>query len=129
MPIFEYRCQTCVDVIEKYVPTADVPDPKCETCGGQRQKCISSFGIVGTGSLGGTKYNDRRLENYEQQGHWVYETDPKTGKRTIPRYLETFQDQREHCKREGLYNPGEIGQVEAGVDGKSFSCSGLPGAW
>ena len=128
MPIFDFRCDTCHDVVEHYMSNREMPDPVCEACGGPRKRCISTFGIVNTGLLGG-KYNDRTKEFAHQSGHWVMETDPVTGKKNKPLYLETFQDQREYCKREKLYNPGEIGQMEAGSDGKSYSSRGLPGAW
>lgn len=128
MPIYEYLCSTCGNVVEKVV-SMTAPDPACETCGGPRKKCVSSFGIVNTGFLT-TKYNDQTKEFAHQEGHWVKATDPKTGKRTVPVFIETFQQQREYCKQEGFYDPGEVGQVEMiGQDGKSMSNRGLPGAW
>jgi putative FmdB family regulatory protein len=128
MPIYEMLCNTCGDVVEK-IQSFSAPDPACEVCGSQRKKCISSFGIVGTGLLS-AKYNDKNKEFAHQEGHWAKATDPKTGKRTVPVFIETFQQQRDYCKSEGFYNPGEIGQVEmTGNDGKSFSSRGLPGAW
>lgn len=128
MPIYEYSCQTCGDVVEK-IMSLTAPDPGCDHCGGPRRKCVSQFAITGTGVLT-TKYNDPRLENAHMEGHWVKATDPKTGKRTVPVFIETFQQQREYCKQEGFYNPGEVGQVEMiSNDGKSMSSRGLPGAW
>ena len=128
MPIYEFVCQNCADVIEKICHFEDAA-PACERCGLQRKRAVSAFGIVNTGLLT-TKYNDSRLEGAHQEGHWAKATDPKTGKRTVPVFIETFQQQREYCKQEGFYDPGEVGQVEMiGNDGKSMSNRGLPGAW
>ena len=128
IPLYDLRCDVCHDAVEHYLPHADTPAPVCEKCGTQRKKCIGTFAVVGTGLLS-TRYNDPKLEGAHMEGHWVRDIDPKTGKRTVPLFIETFQEQREYCKRNGFYNPGEIGQVEAHADGKSYSSRGLPGAW
>lgn len=128
MPIYEFVCGTCQDVVEK-IQHFDDPAPECTGCGQPRRMAVSGFGIVGTGVLS-KKYNDPKKDYYHQEGHWAKDIDPKTGKRTVPIFIDTFQKQREYCKRNNFYDPGEVGQVEmVGNNGKDMSCRGLPGSW
>ena len=94
-------------------------------CGEPMTQLFSPFGIVFTGVLSGTKYKESSLNGYGQDGHWAWEkaTDHSPAK---PVFIETFQQQKEFCKRNGLVNPKEVGRLEAGSDGKSLSTSGLP---
>jgi hypothetical protein len=89
---------------------------------------ISTFGIVFTGAIT-KKYNDPRADNAHEEGHWTYATRNDDGSKCAPKpvFISTFQEQAEHCKRERVMNPREIGPVEVSSDGKKFSSVGLPG--
>jgi len=108
MPIFEIVCRECNTVVEK-IQRADAPVENCEACGNPRYKAISSFGIVNTGLI--SRYNDKTKDYANLPGTWQMETDPKTGKRNVPVWIETLQEQREFCKRENLHNPGDLGPI------------------
>ena len=51
MPIYEYECQSCKDVIEKWQSLADQPLNICPSCSGTLKKIISqsSFQLKGGG--------------------------------------------------------------------------------
>jgi putative FmdB family regulatory protein len=51
MPIYEYRCDTCDQVIEQIQKFTDAPLTKCESCGGALERLISPPGLhfKGTG--------------------------------------------------------------------------------
>lgn len=84
--------------------------------------------MVFTGDLTSKKYKDPKSEGYREGGHWAVD---KSGVDGNPRhvYIETFQQQKEFCKRNGLVNPKDIGPMDAASDGKKSSSTGLPGAW
>lgn len=135
MPIFEYCCknEACEDYAhahEHYVATSDKPDPNCDSCGLPTGRMISTFGVVFTGPIT-KRYNDPNADNAHMESHWVWETKGPGGEKIKPRPLliEDFQQQREYAKREGLVNPKDVGPMEVGSDGKSFSSRGMPGCW
>ena len=51
MPIYEYQCQSCEDVIEKWQSLSDEPMATCPSCSGPLKKIISmsSFQLKGGG--------------------------------------------------------------------------------
>jgi putative FmdB family regulatory protein len=51
VPLYEYRCRKCGNVIEKIQKFSDAPLTKCEKCGGKLEKLISPPAIQfkGTG--------------------------------------------------------------------------------
>ena len=51
MPIYEYECQACKNVIEKWQSLSDQPLNTCPTCAGTMKKIISqsSFQLKGGG--------------------------------------------------------------------------------
>jgi putative FmdB family regulatory protein len=51
MPIYEYECGSCGEVIEKWQKFSDAPLSTCESCGGNLHKLIShsSFHLKGSG--------------------------------------------------------------------------------
>jgi putative FmdB family regulatory protein len=51
MPIYEYECQKCGNLIEVWQTFSDAPLTKCEKCKGKLRKMISqnSFHLKGTG--------------------------------------------------------------------------------
>ena len=67
MPIYEYECEECKEVVEAWQSISDEPLATCEKCGGSLHKLISmsSFHLKGGGwyadgygnssSTGGTK--------------------------------------------------------------------------
>ena len=55
MPIYEYRCQTCGDTFEKFLPSMTArQDFSCPACGSaQIKRAISLFARSGAASGGG----------------------------------------------------------------------------
>lgn len=51
MPIYEYQCESCKDVIEKWQSLSDKPLTTCPSCSGAMKKLISmsSFQLKGGG--------------------------------------------------------------------------------
>lgn len=51
MPVYEYQCESCGDVVEAMQKISDPPLKKCEKCGGNLKKIISktSFRLIGDG--------------------------------------------------------------------------------
>jgi putative FmdB family regulatory protein len=51
MPIYEYQCESCKDVIEKWQSLSDKPLTTCPSCAGAMKKLISrsSFQLKGGG--------------------------------------------------------------------------------
>lgn len=51
MPIYEYQCETCKDVIEAWQSLSDKPMTTCPECSGTLKKLISmsSFSLKGGG--------------------------------------------------------------------------------
>lgn len=51
MPIYEYQCQSCGNVVEQWQRMSDAPLETCEACGGKMSKLISqsSFHLKGSG--------------------------------------------------------------------------------
>lgn len=51
MPIYEYQCESCQDVIEKWQSLSDKPLTSCPSCSGAMKKLISrsSFQLKGGG--------------------------------------------------------------------------------
>ena len=89
---------------------------------------MSTFAVVFTGALT-ARYNDKRLENSHQDGHVAWERDA-TGK-PHPVHIETFDQQRDFCKRNHLMNPKDAPtNYEVAEDGrKVMNTRGLPGSY
>ncbi len=51
MPIYEYECESCGKVIEKWQKITESPLTTCESCGGKLHKLISmsTFHLKGSG--------------------------------------------------------------------------------
>jgi putative FmdB family regulatory protein len=51
MPIYEYECESCGEVIENWQKFSDTPLTTCKCCGGKLHKLIShsSFHLKGSG--------------------------------------------------------------------------------
>ena len=51
MPIYEYQCSACGQVVERWQKVSDAPLTECPTCGGSLHKLISScaFHLKGSG--------------------------------------------------------------------------------
>ena len=51
MPIYEYECESCGEVIEDWQKFSDDPLSTCKSCGGKLHKLIShsSFHLKGSG--------------------------------------------------------------------------------
>ena len=51
MPIYEYECESCGKVVEKWQRITESPLTTCEECGGRLHKLISrsSFHLKGSG--------------------------------------------------------------------------------
>jgi putative FmdB family regulatory protein len=51
MPIYEYRCEKCGEIVEKIQKISDPPLAECEKCNGKLNKILShsSFVLKGSG--------------------------------------------------------------------------------
>jgi len=51
MPIYEYECQSCGNIVEHWQKITDPPLETCESCGGKMKKLISqsTFHLKGSG--------------------------------------------------------------------------------
>ncbi len=51
MPIYEYQCESCGNIVENWQKITDPPLEVCEACGGKMKKLISqsSFHLKGSG--------------------------------------------------------------------------------
>jgi len=135
MPIFEGSCRssTCRSAgrpQEHYYHNSDQPMAPCDVCGGPTERVMSRFGIVWTGPIS-AKYLDRSKEGGQKMdgAHWAYENSGTPGKNATPVRIETWDDQRAFCKRNGLARPQEMSNhYEVAEDGKTVKNSvGLPG--
>ena len=128
MPILEGRCPSCGFRTEHFYHHAD-DVIYCDACGSVAERMASRFAVVFSGVIG-SKYKDKNGPGGYKDGTWAWDKDiPEIGQKAGPRYLETFQDQKEYCKRNKLINPKDLGPVEVGSDGKSVSTRGLPGSY
>ncbi|MGE5326592.1 MAG: FmdB family zinc ribbon protein [Deltaproteobacteria bacterium] len=50
MPLYEYRCRKCGNVVEKIQKFSDAPLTRCEKCGGKLEKLLSPPAIQFKGS-------------------------------------------------------------------------------
>ncbi|HDI78945.1 MAG TPA: zinc ribbon domain-containing protein [Desulfobacteraceae bacterium] len=51
MPIYEYECTSCGEIVEEWQKFSDPPLERCKRCGGKMRKLISqsTFHLKGTG--------------------------------------------------------------------------------
>jgi putative FmdB family regulatory protein len=66
MPIYEYKCQSCEQLIEVMQRMSEAPLTTCENCGGELKKQVSApaFQFKGTGWYV-TDYTDKGKEKKE----------------------------------------------------------------
>src|ERR1700757_1736645 len=131
MPIYEHactnrECSTYGQPIEGYFRHFSAEPPACGLCGGATVRMASAFSVVFTGLIS-RKYLSRNIEKGDRDdgAHWAWETTADGTRRPIR--IETFEQQRAFCKKEGLVNPSDIGPMEVGSDGRSISSRGMPG--
>lgn len=60
MPLYEYRCQSCERVFEKFQSASEDPVTSCEFCSGPVKRVIHPAGIIFKGS--GFYVTDSRKE-------------------------------------------------------------------
>lgn len=124
MPLFESSCisQSCplAGQVTEWLGKYEDPEPLC-TCGTPMTRLVSRFGVIWTGALT-SKYVDRSLEGgHGDGGHWAYRTKNTASGKPEPVYIETFQQQREYCKAEGLGLPSDTDFAMISDDGRSTS--------
>ncbi len=126
MPVFESVCvsKTCGNrglIVEHFYKHWDDPTEPCEECGERTEKIPSSFASPFMGDMG-RKYVDRSLDDGDRQDlhHWVWDRNTPDGK-PKPRYIETFQQQKEWCRSNGVALPSELpSNCEASEDGRKL---------
>lgn len=137
MPLFEFLCEQddCVlrdMVVEHYLTRWTDADPKCEYCGHQTSRCLSTFNMPFVGVMT-ARYNDKKKAGAHREGMWAVRRKTLSGKPENV-FLETFQDRREFCKAEGLIPAEDVGPIDADPDGKhqisqTRTRTGRPGTW
>jgi predicted nucleic acid-binding Zn ribbon protein len=132
VPVYESYCRSCHSIKEWYAKhfTDVAENPFCD-CGEPMVRVASRFGVVFSGTIT-TKYNDNRgVDSAHQEGHWAYRVKSSKSGHPEPVFIETFQQQREFCKEEGLVNPKDLPNMEADSEGKfrSNAGMGMPGVW
>lgn len=133
MPIYESYCQRCQRTQEWYAKhfVEITENPFCDQCGDPMLRGASRFGVVFSGPIT-KKYNDNmKADSYHQEGHWAYRIKSSKDGNPEPVYIETFQQQKEFCRAEGLVNPKDLPNMEADSEGKFRSNAGvgMPGTW
>ena len=63
MPLYEYRCQDCGEIIETIQKFSDSPLSECEACGGTLERLLSPSAIKFKGS--GWYVNDYGKNNHK----------------------------------------------------------------
>lgn len=97
-------------------------DPACPTCAGPTER--NYFPVAAIWTKGIAAYGDPKSENFHKQqkagGHMAMETDKDTGAvRKV--FIETPQQNREFCRRNGLVNPNDLpSNLSIAADGKSY---------
>ncbi len=78
MPIHEYKCRKCEEVVERIEGMHDKPMKKCPSCGGKVEQMISSsaFVLKGTGWYA-TDYGTRSHDNGNGKGKGNGKGEPK----------------------------------------------------
>lgn len=115
--------------VEHFYHNSAQPMNDCAVCHGPTEKITASrFAVVFTGVIS-ARYLDSAAEGAHQRdgSHWAYEKDA-AGKTHAVR-IETFDQQRDFCKRNKLANPKDLGRHNlVAEDGKTtLSPMGLPG--
>jgi hypothetical protein len=135
MPLWDLYCEPCDRITRDWFighSPADNEIPVC-TCGQQMKRLIGQFAVVFTGSVTQKKYLDPKSEDYDKvgdsHGYWQYRKKNTKDGHPEPVFIQTFQDEREYAKSEGLIPPSQLGPIEVNSDGKSVSSRGLPGTW
>jgi predicted nucleic acid-binding Zn ribbon protein len=131
MPLFESACTNrgclMLDVtVEHFYHNERQPLNRCDSCGGKTEKVLSTFAMAFSGDIT-ARYKDKDKDGGYEDGHWAWTRKTPDGK-PRPVRLETWQQQKEFCKSEGLTNPRELPKhAEVSADGKSISSRGMPG--
>lgn len=133
MPLYEHVClnESCSNfrqIRENYFPRMDSPVPNCE-CGQVTRRVISRANITWTKPFG--EYGDPNKEYYNPAGHVAYRVRSSRRADGQPEkvFIDSHAKQREYCREEGLHMPDDVGPMEIGSDGRSYSSNGLPGCW
>ena len=132
MPLREYDCPNpgCPrhDVPLEFFFRSSDPEPECE-CGSAMRPLLSRFAIAFSGAIT-NKYNDRKRENAHQEGHWAYRTVNTVSGKPEAVFIETWQQQKEFCKEQGLRVPSEISpNAEIDAKGDHLQTNGVTGQW
>lgn len=136
MPIYESACpnEACELYAiphERYAPVVTDMDPPCKSCSAATRRIISGFAIPLSGDIT-SRYVDRSRDGSSEMkdgAHWVVARNTPDGKPKAV-FIETFQQQREFCKQEGIINPSEMpSHSEINRDGKGLQTAGMPGCW
>lgn len=102
--------------------------PLCPTCGDVLRENVSAPNVIWCGEID-HRYRDKTKDGYfADPGQTVYTRNTPDGKPKAL-HLSTWQDVKEHCKREGLRDPRECGNnIQVAEDGKKLlNTCGMPG--
>lgn len=88
MPTYEYKCQKCGEVLEKFQSMTDKPLAKCPSCKGALKRLISAgAGFLFKGN--GFYQTDYRSESYKKR-----EKEDKGGKPETSSPAKTCQEKK-----------------------------------
>jgi hypothetical protein len=119
MPLFESECAGCGTYLE-WSGKWDQEEPFCHACGVQMRRMPSQFGIVWTGPLSASKYNDNKLEGAHVEEHTAYRIKSTRNPDGSPEQVRitNWQERKEFMKAEGLVGIEDVGKIEATETGK-----------
>jgi hypothetical protein len=130
----EYVCRNAACPHNQEVASGTIPRDEpvqlCGECGQPLEVALFPVAPIWVGPIS-AKYLDRTKEggNARDGSHWLWDKDPVTGKKS-PVLVETWSQQKELCKRNGLALPSEMpNNFEVAGDGRTVkNTMGLPGS-
>lgn len=98
MPIYEYTCDKCNNMIEEIHESSKRPRFKCDLCGGAMHRVFSTFGINHgkTNTLRQIKDRSHRYADMEQdlrENHGIEKVNPINGRTFVETYKDVKQNQ------------------------------------
>lgn len=127
----EYVCRNPACSKAEAVASASASSgPVCLGCNRAMEIRLFPVSTVFTGVIT-ARYNDKGTPGAHLDGHWGWRRkSSKVPGKPEPVFIETWDQQRDFCRAEGLANPKEMPRnFEIGEDGKGAkNTMGMPGS-